>query len=84
MNDLYEYKANKYKLKYLKLKRKYIAEGGNVSNIINKEDLKKLNITDKYKVPTYNNSLTGQLFDKNGYNNIVIIKKYDPENYNHF
>jgi hypothetical protein len=82
MNDLYEYKANKYKLKYLKLKRKYIAEGGNVSNIINKEDLKKLNIIDIYNVPTYNNSLTGQLFDTNGYNNIVIIKKYDPENYN--
>ena len=28
MNDIYEHKAKKYKYKYLKLKNKYIAEGG--------------------------------------------------------
>jgi hypothetical protein len=28
MNDIYEQKANKYKYKYLKLKKQYIAEGG--------------------------------------------------------
>jgi len=28
MNDIYEYKARKYKHKYLKLKREYIAQGG--------------------------------------------------------
>jgi tRNA A-37 threonylcarbamoyl transferase component Bud32 len=28
MSDIYEQKANKYKYKYLKLKKKYIAEGG--------------------------------------------------------
>jgi tRNA A-37 threonylcarbamoyl transferase component Bud32 len=28
MNDIYEKKANKYKYKYLKLKKQYIAEGG--------------------------------------------------------
>ena len=28
MNDIYKIKARKYKLKYLKLKQKYISEGG--------------------------------------------------------
>jgi hypothetical protein len=28
MSDLYEIKARKYKLKYLKLKQEYIGEGG--------------------------------------------------------
>ena len=32
MSDIYEQKANKYKYKYLKLKKKYIAEGGEPGN----------------------------------------------------
>jgi hypothetical protein len=82
MNDLYEYKANKYKLKYLKLKRKYIAEGGDISNIINKEDFKKLNITDEYKVPTYNEDLTGIFLNNDSFHKILVIQNHDPKNYN--
>ena len=33
MNDIYEYKARKYKHKYLKLKREYIAKGGAFNKI---------------------------------------------------
>ena len=32
MSDIYEQKANKYKYKYLKLKKKYMAEGGEPGN----------------------------------------------------
>jgi hypothetical protein len=35
MTDIYEYKARKYKLKYLKLRREYIGEGGVIINNIN-------------------------------------------------
>ena len=49
MNDIYEHKAKKYKYKYLKLKREYIAEGGRPSyfktklndNDINEQKIKK-------------------------------------------
>jgi hypothetical protein len=49
MTDIYEYKARKYKLKYLKLRREYIAEGGVIINngfniakrLIEKDDLIK-------------------------------------------
>ena len=36
MNDIYEYKARKYKYKYLKLKREYITEGGAFRDTLNK------------------------------------------------
>ena len=80
MNDIYEYKANKYKLKYLKLKREYIGGG---SSIINKDDLKKLNIKDIQGEPKYNNNnLTGIFLNRDSYNKILLIKNHDPLNYN--
>jgi hypothetical protein len=45
MNDIYEYKARKYKHKYLKLKNEYISEGGVLKipkiQIVTKKDIKE-------------------------------------------
>lgn len=63
MTDIYEYKANKYKLKYLKLKRELYGGSGNnnidvdcqATKIIDEYDLKKLNIKPIFGEPIYVN-----------------------------
>jgi hypothetical protein len=60
MNDIYEQKAKKYKYKYLKLKKKYISEGGlSDSDILLKKYLNsykdKLSNLDRQKLEELNN-----------------------------
>jgi hypothetical protein len=92
MTDIYEYKARKYKLKYLKLRRKYIGEGGVIINngfniakrLIEKDDLIKLDIQKQNGEPYFDNidRFEGILLNVDNYNKIQLIKKYDLYNYN--
>ena len=92
MTDIYEYKARKYKLKYLKLRREYIGEGGVIINnglniakrLIEKDDLIKLDIQKQNGEPYFDNidRFEGILLNVDTYNKIQLIKKYDPYSYN--
>ena len=92
MTDIYEYKARKYKLKYLKLRRKYIGEGGVIINngfniakrLIEKDDLIKLDIQKQNGEPYFDNidRFEGILLNVGNYNKIQLIKKYDLYSYN--
>jgi len=92
MTDIYEYKARKYKLKYLKLRRKYIGEGGVIINngfniakrLIEKDDLIKLDIQKQNGEPYFDNidRFEGILLNVDNYNKILKIKEYDPYSFN--
>ena len=78
MNDIYEYKARKYKYKYLKLKREYMGEGGawgrvtknKVRNIL---DMKLLPI-DKSKIKEINNSKAASNEQKNFKKKLISLR----------
>jgi hypothetical protein len=78
MNDIYEYKARKYKYKYLKLKREYMGEGGawgrvtknKVRNIL---DMKLLPI-DKSKIKEINNSKAASNEQKNFRKKLISLR----------
>jgi hypothetical protein len=75
MNDLYEYKANKYKLKYLKLKRKYIAEGG-TGDVANAGDVANTGDTNNDI-----NCLAIRLISENDFQKLNIKKIYGDPTY---
>jgi hypothetical protein len=95
MTDIYEYKANKYKLKYLKLKRElYGGSDNNVNDvdcqltkIIDEYDFKKLNIKPIFGEPIYLNIKVIQ--NKNYHFYYNNYKHYEGrllslENYNNY
>ena len=78
MNDIYEYKARKYKHKYLKLKREYIAQGGWMGRItINKflsyNDKEPYEI-DKKKKKLIDNSNKASTEQQNLKKKLILLK----------
>jgi hypothetical protein len=83
MTDIYEHKARKYKLKYLKLRREYIGEGGVIGtddlnclakSLIKEDDFKKLNIENISGEPIYDDGYYS-------YNSVVLLHSFYIKSY---